>query len=169
MTRRTIVVALLCVLVAAGVAAAGTDPWHAAKLRLAYPIFEPTNTLGYKISGFGFQPCPGGKSKASVDATYGTYKGILLSKTKGFGIFEGSPQICSNPATFTIVGTPTIGGIKATLGVYCDETTTCRLSQGLTNGYILVWRRGKTKIQMDASHLTLAKFLQVARSLKTQK
>jgi hypothetical protein len=160
------VVALLCVLVAAAVAAAARDPWHAAKLRLAYSIFEPTNTLGYKISTFGYQPCPGGKRKASIDATYGTYKGILASKTTGFGIFEGSPQICSNPANYTIVATPTIGAVKATLSVYCDETTKCKLSQGLKNGYILVWRRGKTKIQMDAAHLTLAKFLQVARSLK---
>jgi len=46
MSRQTVVVALLCVLGATGVAVAASDPWHAAKSRLVYAIFEPTNTLG---------------------------------------------------------------------------------------------------------------------------
>src|SRR5579859_6581250 len=95
-------------------ATAATDPWHAAHVRLSYPIYKPAQTLGYKISGFGYQPCPGGKSRASIYATYGTYKGVLLSKTKGFGIFEGSPAICSDHAEFDPHGTEVIGGVSAT-------------------------------------------------------
>ena len=158
--------AALAIFCASAIAAtAGGDQWAAARARLSYPIYKPTQTLGYKVSGFGYQPCPGGKRRSSIFATYGTYKGVLLSKTKGFGIFEGSPAICSDHAVFTSHGTRLIGGVKATLGVYCDETTTCPLSQGVKNGFILLWKRGMTRIQMDSAHLTLAQFLKVASSL----
>jgi hypothetical protein len=151
----------------AGLAAASAaDFWSAANARLSYPIFRPAATLGYKISSSGFQPCPGGRSKASVYATYGTYKGVLMSKTKGFGIFEGSPQICSDPGEFTLHATRTIGGIKATVGVYCDAPKRCSLAQGVRNGYILLWKRDGTRIQMDSAHLTLAQLLTVASGLK---
>jgi len=158
--------ALVVFCASAVAAAAGGDPWAAAHSRLSYPIYEPGQTLGYKVSSFGYQPCPGGKSKASLFATYGTYKGVLLSKTKGFGIFEGSPNICSNPADWTAHGTRVIGGVKASLGVYCDLPKHCSLAQGVTNGFILLWKRGATRIQMDSSHLTLAQFLKAASSLQ---
>jgi hypothetical protein len=146
-------------------ATSATDPWGAVHGRLSYPIFKPAQTLGYKLSSFGYQPCPGGRSKSSIYATYGTYKGVLLSKTKGFGIFEGSPAICSDHAEFDLHGTRLIGGVRATLGVYCDVPKHCSLAQGVTNGYILLWKRGLTKIQMDAAHLTLADFLKIAAGL----
>jgi hypothetical protein len=152
--------------VAAASAASAADFWSTANARLSYPIYKPTSTLGYKISGHGFQPCPGGKSKASLYATYGTYKGVLGSNTKGFDIFEGSPAICSDHGEFRSFGTRNIGGVKAQLGVYCDPNEHCPLSQGVKNGYILLWKRGKTKIQMDGAHITLAQLLTVARSLK---
>ena len=171
MTRSiTTIAAVAAFGLSAAAAPCATDPfptpWKTAQARLSYPIFAPTQTLGYKISGFGYQPCPGGHSKSSIYATYGTYKGILLSKTKGFGIFEGSPAICSDHAEFTPHGTRLIGGVKATLGVYCDVPRECSIAQGVKNGYILLWTRGKTRIQMDSSHLTLAQFLKVAGSLK---
>jgi hypothetical protein len=147
-------------------AASAADFWSAANARLSYPIYRPTATLGYRISSSGYEPCPGGRSKASLDATYGTYKGVLMSKTKGFGIFEGSPAICSDPGEFTPHGTRTISGVKATLGVYCDAPKRCSLAQGVQNGYILLWRHGATRIQMDSAHLTLAQLLGVASSLE---
>jgi len=147
-------------------AASASDFWSGANARLSYPIYKPTSTLGYGISSSGFQPCPGGRSKSSLYATYGTYKGVLLSKTKGFGIFEGSPAICSDPAEWTPHGTRVIGGVKASLGVYCDPPKQCSLAQGVQNGYILRWKRGVTRIQMDSAHLTLAQLLTVAKSLQ---
>jgi hypothetical protein len=150
----------------AALAVAAGNPWPAAHARLGYPIFEPTQTLGYKASGFGYQSCGTAKSKDSLDATYGTYKGVLSARVKGFGIFEGSPQICSNPAEYWPVGTRTVDGIRANLGVYCDLPKRCTVAQGPKNGWILVWRRNGTKIQMDAVHLSLAQFLKVANSLK---
>jgi hypothetical protein len=158
------VVAALCL--SASLAAAAGNPWPAAHARLSYPIFQPTQTLGYKVSSFGYQSCGGAKSKDSLDATYGTYKGVLTPKVKGFGIFEGKPQICSNPAEYWPVGTRTVGGVKAQLGVYCDLPKHCTLAQGPKNGWILVWHRSGTKIQMDGVHLTLAQFLRVANGLK---
>jgi hypothetical protein len=167
MTRKTITtIAAVAVFGLSALAAlAATDPWSAAHSRLSYPIYKPAQTLGYKISSFGYQPCPGGKSKSSIYATYGTYKGVLLSNTKGFEIFEGSPAICSDHAEFDPHGTRVIGGVKATLGVYCDVPKHCTLTQGVKNGYILLWKRGATRIQMDSSHLTLTQFLKVAASL----
>jgi hypothetical protein len=150
----------------AGTAPAASDPWPAAHARLSYAIFKPSQTLDYRVSSFGYEPCPGGKSKASLDATYGTYKGILTSKATGFGIFEGSPHICSDHAEFWPVGRPTVGGVKVTLGVYCDLPKHCTRSQGLKNGWIMLWTRGKTRIQMDGAHITLGQLLKVARSLK---
>ena len=171
MTRTTITtIAAVAVFGLSALAAlAATDPWHAAHARLSYPIYKPAQTLGYKISSFGYQPCPGGKSRSSIYATYGTYKGTLLSNTKGFGIFEGSPAICSDHAEYWPQGTRLIGGVKAALGVYCDVPKHCTLAQGLKNGYILLWKRGATRIQMDSSHLTLAQFLKVAGSLTPPK
>jgi hypothetical protein len=160
-------VAVLAALAAsASLAVAAGNPWPAAHAHLSFPIFQPTQTLGYKVSSFGYQPCGGAKSKDSLDATYGTYKGILTAKVKGFGIFEGKPQICSDPAEYWPVGTRTVGGIKAQLGVYCALPKHCTLAQGPKNGWILIWRRNGTKIQMDGVHLTLAQFLQVANALK---
>jgi hypothetical protein len=159
-------------LVVAGVAAlsaatalADNDPWPVANARLSYPIFKPVSTLGYKVSSFGFQPCPGGRSKASLYATYGSYRGVLGNKTKGFGLFEGSPAICSDPAEWQAHGHVWIGGSKASLGVYCDPSQKCPLASGREHGYILLWTRGKTRIQMDSAHLALAGLLKVARSL----
>lgn len=171
MTRRTITTfAAVAVFGLSALATlAATDPWSAAHARLSYPIYKPVQTLGYKVSSFGYQPCPGGKSKASVYATYGTYKGVLLSKTTGFGIFEGSPAICSDHAEFWPQGTRVIGGVKAQLGVYCEVPKHCTLAQGVKNGYILLWKRGVTRIQMDSAHLSLANFLKVAGSLKAVK
>jgi hypothetical protein len=169
LARKSIVVAALAVFGVSATlasAAAAADPWAAAQKRLSYPIYEPTQTLDHRVSSFGYQPCPGGKSRSSIFATYGSYKGVLMSKTKGFGIFEGSPAICSDHAEFWPQGTRTIGGVKATLGVYCDVPKHCSLAQGVANGYILLWKRGKTRIQMDSAHITLAQFLKVASSLK---
>ncbi len=167
MTRKTITtIAAVAVFGLSALAAlAATDPWSAAHARLSYAIYKPAQTLGYKVSSFGYQPCPGWKSKSSIYATYGTYKGVLLSKTTGFGIFEGSPAICSDHAEFDPHGTRVIGGVRATLGVYCDVPRHCTLAQGVKNGYILLWKRGATRIQMDSSHLTLSSFLKVAGSL----
>ena len=171
MTRKTITtIAAVAVFGLSALAAlAATDPWSAAHARLSYTIYKPAQTLGYKISSFGYQPCPGGKSKSSIYATYGTYKGVLLSKTTGFGIFEGSPAICSDHAEYDSHGTRAIGGIKAVLGVYCDVPKHCSLARGVKNGYILLWKRGATRIQMDSSHLTLVQFLKVAGSLTPAK
>ena len=150
----------------ASLAVAAGNPWPGAHARLSYPIFQPSQTLGYKVSGFGYQPCGTGKSKDSVYATYGTYKGVLNAKVKGFGIFEGSPQICSDHAEYWPVGTRTVGGVKAQLGVYCDLPRHCTLAQGPKNGWILLWKRSGTRIQMDGVHLSLADFLKVANGLK---
>ena len=163
---RLALAALATMCATAALAAAAGNPWPAAHARLSYPIFQPTQTLGDKVSSFGYQPCGNAKSKDSLYATYGTYKGVLSAHVKGFGIFEGSPQICSNPAEYWPVGTRTVGGIKASLGVYCDLPKHCTLAQGPKNGWILVWRRKGTKIQMDGVHLSLAQFLEVANGLK---
>jgi len=55
--------------------------------------------------------------------------------------------------------------VKAQLGVYCDPAKRCPVAQGRQNGFILLWTRGRTRIQMDSAHLALAGLLRVARSL----
>ena len=92
-------------------------------------------------------------------------QGRAPEQDQGLGIFEGSPAICSDPAESTPHGTRVIGGVKASLGVYCDPPKQCSLAQGVRNGYILRWKRGGTRIQMDSAHLTLAQLLTVARGL----
>jgi len=165
--RRTLVGCLTAAAfgVVALTAAAALDPWADAHARLGYAIYKPKTTLGYKVSSFGYQACPGGKRSASFSVTYGSYRGVRGPKTKGFDLFEGSPVICSDPGEHTANGTRTIGGVKAIVGVYCDPTRYCSLADGVKNGYILLWKRGATRIQMDGAHITLARLLEVARSL----
>jgi hypothetical protein len=153
------------VALSAATALADNDPWPVANARLGYPIYKPVATLGFKISSFGFEPCPGGPSKASLYTTYGSYRGILGSRTKGFGLLEGSPAICSDPAEWTPHGHVWIGAARASLGVYCALPGRCSLAQGRENGFILLWRRGRTRMQMDSAHLALTGLLRVARSL----
>jgi hypothetical protein len=167
--KLTAAVALVALACAAATAVAAGDPWPAAHARLSYTIYKPSQALGDNVSGFGYQPCPGGKSKASIYATYGTYKGVLSSKVKGFGIFEGSPAICSDHAEFWPVGTRIVGGAKATLGVYCGPPKHCPISQGPRNGWIMLWTRGKTRIQLDGVHISQAQLLKVANGLQPVK
>ena len=166
---RQALVVIVGAAVLAGAAVAASNPWPSAHARLSYTIYQPSQTLGYKVSGFGYQPCPGGKRKASLYATYGSYKGVLTAKVKGFGIFEGSPAICSDHAEFWPVGTRTVGGVKATLGVYCGPPKHCPIAEGPKNGWIMLWNRGKTRIQLDGVHITQAQLLAVANGLKPVK
>lgn len=163
--RAPLLVVAGVVALSAATALADNDPWPVAGARLGYPIYKPVTTLGFKVSSFGFEPCAGGPSKASLYTTYGSYRGILGSRTKGFALLEGSPAICSDPAEWTPHGQVWIGAARASLGVYCALPRRCSLAQGRQNGFILLWRRGRTRMQMDSAHLALAGLLRVARSL----
>jgi hypothetical protein len=149
--------------------AGGADAWHRAAKRLGYPIYRPTNTLGFRMNAFSYGPCT---PKPYISATYGTYRGDLLSKTRGFGLLEGSPVICSNAADWVSLGTVRIGRNRAALGVYCSTPTGCSKKDGVANGFSLTWDvpygpggRKRTSMFMDSSHLGLADFLRVARNL----
>lgn len=150
----------------ASVAEGGRDPWLVARARLSYSLYEPTQRLGTKLSSFRYLPCYRGKSRDSLYTTFGSYNMLPNSRARGFELVEGSPEVCANAAQFTHHGTRTIGGIRASLGVYCEPPKRCSLVQGFRNGYTLYWTRGKTFIQINSAHLTLAQLLRVAESLR---
>ena len=107
--RLLLVAAAGAALLSAVTALADADPWPVARASLSYPLYRPRYRLGYKVSSFGFQRCPGGRSKASLYATYGSYRGVRSGRLTGFGLLEGSPAICSDPAGWTPHGTVWVG------------------------------------------------------------
>ena len=151
-------VACACAVIASA-AAAGRDPWLVAQHRLAYTVYEPRATLALKLSRFEYPSCYHGRSADSLYTDYG-------GRVRGFELIEGSPRICANAASFTVVGTRTVGAATAHLGVYCKPGRQCSLAQGVANGYALYWRLGRTRVQINSRRLTLAQLFQVATNLR---
>lgn len=164
--RTTCAALLAASAVVASPAAAGRDPWLVAHTRLGYPIFEPTQTLGLRLSRFTYPPCGHGKSKDSLYTSYGVYNMSPTGGGHGFELVEGSPIICANPAHFTPEGELTAGDLHADLGVYCAYPRKCPLADGYRNGFTLYWTRQSTHIQIDSARLTLEQLLEIATSLR---
>jgi len=147
-----------------GLASGSPSKWENIQVGISYRLYKPATTLGAKQKSVKTVSCGTGK-EPWVAASYGT-------RARGFDLYEGHP-ICSDPGESTRVGNPTVMGVKAYLGVFCDPTKTCTLAQGKKNGFLLTWKakpskpyKKNTTIQINSAHLTLAQLLNVARHLK---
>jgi hypothetical protein len=145
--------------------------WENIQVGITYRLYQPGATLGYKLNKLKPASCGKGHEPWVV-ATYGTYKGILNGKTKGFALYEGHP-ICSDPAESTKVGNLTIMGVKAYVGVYCDPAKHCTKADGVKSGYTVQWKakpsspyKKNTQMQLDTSKLTWTQLTKIAKGLK---
>jgi hypothetical protein len=155
-----------------GVSSGSPSQWNNIQVGVTYRLYQPGKTLGFKLNSKIKSLSCGKGHEIWVAATYGTYKGSLGSNTKGFALYEGHP-ICSNPAESTKVGSPTIQGVKARLGVYCTPPKKCTAAQGVKNGFTLQWTakpskpyKKTTQMQLDTAKLTMAQLLTIAKGLK---
>jgi hypothetical protein len=158
----------------AGLMSGAPSKWANIQVGITYRLYQPGNRLGFKLNKLKSISCGKGH-EPWVAATYGTYKGILGSKTRGFSLYEGHP-ICSDPAESTkINGDPPVkvGGALVRVGVYCGLGKACTVNQGYKNGFTLSWRAKPSKpykkntwMQLDSSHLTFAQVIKIAYHLK---
>lgn len=168
--RRISWLLLPVILITAGCGAAKHGGrWSALQAGVSYPLYRPSQTLGFRLSVIVKLPCS--SSAANVVGYYGTYRGVLESATRGFGVTEGSPQICSNAADSVQLGRRTLQGQPAMLGVYCPVRRRCTAADGVTNGFTLVvtFRSAghkATEVHLESSHLRLSEFIAVAEGLK---
>lgn len=176
MRRSALVILAVCaaLAVAAPVFSMGApNKWDNIQVGLTYRLYHPTVLLHQKRNRLKTISCGKGK-EPWVAATYGTYKGILNSKTKGFGLYEGHP-ICANAGTSTPIRPPRIKGAKGKVyaGVYCDPTKHCTKSQGYRKGFTVQWTmkasgtyRKTTQMQVDSAHMRWRKVVRFIHGLK---
>jgi hypothetical protein len=145
--------------------------WDNAQTGLTYALYHPKAKLGLKLNKLKLLSCGKGHDEW-VAATYGTYHGVL-GKGHGFSLYEGNP-ICSDPAFSMKVGTTTILGVSANIGVYCDPGKKCTKAQGVKHGFTIQWRAAKshafkgkgTQMQLDSHGLKFSQLLKVAHHLQ---
>jgi hypothetical protein len=145
--------------------------WENIQVGITYRLYQPGQRLGFKANKIQSASCGQGHEPWVV-ALYGTYKGTLGSKTKGFALYEGHP-ICSDPGESTKVGNLTIMGVKAYVGVYCDPTEHCTKADGVKHGYTVQWKakpsspyKKNTQMQLDTAKLTWTQLTKIAKGLK---
>jgi hypothetical protein len=155
----------------AGLESGSPSKWENIQVGITYRLYQPGTTLGNKLNKLRTASCGKGHEPWVV-ATYGTYKGILNGKTKGFALYEGHP-ICADPAESTKIGNILIMGVKAYVGVYCDPTQHCTKADGVKHGYTVQWKakpsspyKKNTQMQLDTSKLTFAQLSHIAARLK---
>jgi hypothetical protein len=145
--------------------------WENIQIGVTYRLYQPGQRLGFKLNKLQSASCGKGH-EPWVAATYGSYKGVLDSKTKGFALYEGHP-ICSDPGESTKIGLLKIMGVWAYVGVYCGPTEHCTGADGVKRGYTVQWKakpsspyKKNTQMQLDTSKLTFAQLTKIAKGLK---
>jgi hypothetical protein len=162
---------LLSAQAAAGLMSGSPSKWQNIQVGITYRLYKPGTTLGFKLNKLQSASCGKGH-EPWVAATYGTYKGVLSSKTKGFALYEGHP-ICSNPGESKKIGLLRIMGVWAYVGVYCGPTEHCTGADGVKRGYTVQWKakpsspyNKNTQMQLDTSKLTFTQLQKIAKGLK---
>lgn len=133
-----LVVGALILAAAAGSARAAPSPWGHAQASVHYALFVPTTTAGLRLTSFQRVSCGDGRDPG-VAATYGSVKG------RGFSVTEGSPDVCLGTPGYQAVTTRVLGGVRISVGVFCQPTRHCTLQEGEKTGYVLRWRRAAGK------------------------
>lgn len=151
----------------------GPNKWDDIQTGVTYRLYQPSKNLGQKQNALKTVSCGKGHD-VWVAATYGSYKGVLNSKTKGFGLYEGHP-ICANAGTSSKIKAPKIKGAKGKVyaGVYCDAPKKCKAKQGVKNGFTVQWTMKSSKpyhkttqMQVDSAHMRWSQVVKFIRGLK---
>lgn len=159
----TAVLAGLLLTAAAAGAAGIQTTWDQAAADLAFPVYQPADTLGFKLTALSLAPCEGDTDvKLPVAAQYGNRR-----SGKGFFSVTESFPLCSPAGEERVVRRVKIDGVKVDVAVRCRPTSChVRVRDGLKLGYRLLWRKGRrTFVDLRSRRLSLARILRVARSL----
>lgn len=161
-------VVALCLALAAvsvGAAAAVDLParWSTVAQRAAFPVYRPLQTLGLRFDGVGLSRYTG-----CLTAGWGNPQSLAGPH---FGIYEpGDTSRCGQPGVAAQVATATINGVNVEVLVQCAAWPKCTVKDGETDGSLLLFvpeRAGKHyAIQLDSRHISLARFLEIARSFR---
>jgi len=147
------------------VASGSSNPWQNAAARVTFPVYQPTETLGFKLTRVNVQQCGYG-GNTSVDAGYSKGSG---KQRAVFGLTEASPQFCGDAGESITVGSADVNGIEVPVQVFCySPGPKCTVEDGFTNGFLLYVRRpgsNRTVIAAYSSHVALDDLLKVVRSL----
>jgi hypothetical protein len=148
-----------------GLASASATTWQELAARVSFPLYQPTVTLGFKVTLQGPIPCGFGGIE-TIGARYDKGSG---KKAPVIGFGEAYPQICGNAGESTAVGSVDVHGVKVLLSVFCRSPgPKCTVKDGFTHGFLLYLHQPgpkRTWIQIDSSHVSLDDLLKVVRSL----
>jgi hypothetical protein len=147
--------------VATAFAAQPADPWQTAAARVSFPIYRPTETLGFALGSVDVEVC-GDSGNTAVRARY-------ARGTAVFGFEEDYPQACGDAGERITVSRADINGVSALVQVFCRSPgPKCTVEDGFKNGFLLEFRAPGPKrmlMVMYATRVALADLLKVARSL----
>jgi hypothetical protein len=153
-----------CLLAPASASAAGIQTtWDQAAADLDFPVYQPADTLGLKLTAISLPTCEGdAELELPVAAVYGNRR-----SSKGFFSVTESFPLCSPAGEERVVRRVKINGVNVDVAVKCRPTSChVRAKDGVELGYRLLWRKGsRTFVDLRSRRLSLAKVLRVARSL----
>lgn len=150
----------------AALASGSPSTWQELAARVNFPVYQPTVTLGFKLTlDDGVSRCGYGGIE-TIGARYNKGSG---RQAPVIGFREAYPRICGNDGESVTVGSVDVNGVKVRLHVYCySPGPKCTLKDGFTHGFALYLQqpgRKRTWIQTSSRYVSLDDFLKVVRSL----
>jgi hypothetical protein len=132
-------VALLLLLLNSPLAAASSDKYQTLASQVSYGIYKPRNTLGLKSLNFEVRPCRlfPKHDKYLLAGFGGMDHGIALVET-------AAQYNCTGVDSPQPLGTTTINGIRANIGIYCASKN-CTKSDFSTHGGEITFVTPKSK------------------------
>jgi hypothetical protein len=148
-------VALLLLLLNSPLAPASSDKYQTLASQVSYGIYKPSNTLGLKSLNFEVRPCRlfPKRDKYLLAGFGGTDHGIALVETS-------AQYNCTGVDNPQPLGTTTINGIRANVGIYCTSKN-CTKSDFMTHGGEITFVTPKTKTRAST-------YIRVGRRLLPQ-
>jgi hypothetical protein len=133
--------------------------WQAIAARAGFPVYRPTQTLGLTLSGL---------TLSTSGCLIAGYESPRSRNGPQFGFDEpGDSESCGQPGIANQVAAASINGIKVEVLVQCGTVPKCTVKDGVRNGFLLFVPERTPKhyfIQLQSKHMSLARFLQVAKS-----
>ena len=146
--------------------------WENMQVGITYRLYKPGTTLGYKLNRFQAASCGKGHEPWAA-ATYGTYKGVLGSKTKGFALYEGHPDLLRPRRVDQGREHPDHGRSRPTWACTAIPPSTARRPTESSTASRSQWKakpskpyKKNTQMQLDTSRLTLRAAVKIAAWLK---
>ena len=164
MRRFVVVVSMIAVIAAAMSATAAGNPaatWGTVAQRAAFPVYRPLQTLGLR-----FERVRLARYTGCLTAGWGNPQSHAGPH---FGIYEpGDTSRCGQPGVASQVATTTINGVKVGVLVQCPTWPKCTVKDGETDGSFLLFVPEDVSkyyaIQLFSRHISLAHFLEIAKS-----